>query len=53
VYLTNAFVTAGNISQVFHDVFFPWPANIDTVSHPVKVNHSGSALHTSSPKASA
>ena len=47
-YLTKVFVTLGYFCQTVHAVFFPQPASMETLSHPVTVNQNGRALQTSS-----
>ena len=51
--LANTAVALRKFLQTCHAVFFPRPANIDTVSQPVTENQNGRALQTSSFKHSA
>jgi len=42
---SNASFTSGKDVQVFQAVFFPLPANADTVSHPVEACSTGRVRH--------
>ena len=49
--LINVSVAFGNLPQVFHAVFFPFPRSLDTKLQPVKAYQKSTVLHISSPKA--
>ena len=48
-YLANVSTPSLKDRQTFHAVFFPFPLNIDTVSHPVIECHKVNPLHRRSP----
>ena len=52
-YLTKVCVAFGNAFQIFQAVFFPLPANVETVSQPVTAYQNSRARQFSSFKTAA